>query len=123
MPPRLVAPSWRGRRHGGAAIGPSERLQEGDERLDLRVRQCSVELRSTHLPYGVAEGRGAAVMEVGRRRRHVAQAGHAEDLGLRRGKRSEDAVTLIEIAADIDALMTRDAAERLEQPIAVPLLG
>jgi hypothetical protein len=66
---------------------------------------------------------GAAVVEVGRRRCHVAQARYPQDFGFWRGERMKDAVTLKQVAADIDTLMAGDTAERLEQLIAVKLLG
>src|SRR5215471_21333474 len=68
------------------------------------------------------QGRSAAVMEIGGRRCHVAQARHAQDFGLRRSERMKDAVPLEQVTADIDTLVTRYAAERLEQLVAVLLL-
>src|SRR5215813_1645666 len=109
--------------NGRTAIGSSQRVQERNDQPDLAVRQRAVELRRRHLAYGIAEGRSAAVMEIRRCRCHVAQAGHTQDLRIGRSKRAKDAVSLKQVAANIDALMTGHAAERLEQPITVLLFG
>src|SRR5271166_3552495 len=61
-------------------------------------------------------------MEIGRGRRYVAQAGDAHQLRLWRTKRMEDTVPLKQVAADVHALVARDAAQRLEQLIAGELL-
>src|SRR6202008_4344539 len=82
-----------------------------------------VELGACHLPHGLVERLRAAVVEIGRRRRHVAQAGHTQDVRLGRAERMEDATPLEKVAADIHALMAGDAAERLEQLIALLLFG
>ncbi len=92
-------------------ISAGQRTQEGDHSVDLLVRQRPIQLSNTHPPHSFLESRSAAVMEIGRRRRHVAEAGDAQDLGLRRGKRMKYAVPFEEIAADIHALMAGDAAE------------
>src|SRR6516162_8066301 len=54
---------------------------------------------------------------------YIPQARYPQDFGFRRGERMKDAVPLEQVAADIDALVTGDAAERLEQLIAGQLLG
>ena len=71
-------------------------------------------MSGSHLADRFLEGRRAAVVEVGRRCRHVAQARHTQDLGVRRGERVKDAVPLEQVAAYIHTLMTGDAADRLE---------
>src|SRR6202162_3520010 len=62
-------------------------------------------------------------MEVRRRGRDIAQARDTSELGLRGAQSVKDAMTLEKMAADIHALMTRDAAERLEQLVTGELVG
>src|SRR4051794_35942050 len=104
--PRPKPFSWRRRNDLVASKGPGQCSQEGDDGLNLVLRQVLIELRRRHLPHGVIQGRSAAVMKIRRCRRDIAQTGHTQDLGLRCRERTEDAVPLIEIASDIHTLMT-----------------
>jgi hypothetical protein len=62
-------------------------------------------------------------MKIGRRRRDIAQARHAHRLRLPLDQRTKNALPFEQIAADIDALMTGTATERLEQAIAFEFIG
>src|ERR1700735_5627096 len=62
-------------------------------------------------------------MKVRRRGRDVAQARNSNELGIGSAQSVKDAMTLKKIAADIHALMARDAAERLEQLVTGELFG
>src|SRR5260370_17574710 len=90
--------------------------------MGVLIRQRPNELRRRHLAHGLLEGRRAAVMKIGRRRRDVAQARYSHNLGFPRYERTEDSLPLEEIAADVDTLMARAAAERFEQLIAAQFL-
>ena len=70
----------------------------------------------------IVEGRGATVMEIWRRCRHIAQARYPHDVGLPQDERAEDSLPLEQIASDVNALMAGTAAERFEHPIAVKFL-
>ena len=80
--------------------------------------QHAVELSKAHRPDRLRQGGRAAIVEIGWRRRHVAQAGDAYQRGLRIADWMEDAASLEKVAAHIDALVAGDAAKRLEQLIA-----
>src|SRR5205814_9662647 len=86
-------------------------------------RQGTVELRRRHAAHGLIERCSAAIMEIGRRRRDVAQAGHAYGLRRTMNQRVKDALSFEQIAADTDALMARAAAERFELAVAFELRG
>src|SRR5262249_22345304 len=57
-----------------------------------------------------------------RRGRYITQAGDANQYRFRRAQWMKNAVPLEEVAANIDALVARDAAKRLEQLVAGQLL-
>ena len=108
-------------RDGRAAIIAGQCLQEIDQPCHLLIRQGAVELRRGHSAHGVLEGRGAAIMEIGRGRCHVAQARNAHDLRRPLDQRTKHTLPLEQVAADVDALMAGDAAKRLEQPVPLDL--
>src|SRR5271168_729397 len=62
-------------------------------------------------------------MEIGRGCRHVAQARHPHNIGLRQNQRAEDSLPLEQIAPDIYTLMAGTTAERFEHPVTVKFLG
>src|SRR3954452_17160218 len=88
-----------------ALIGSGQRLEERDNGIDFLLGEILVKLGGSHLPHGLGKCRGAAVVKIRRCRSDIAQTGHTQDLRLGRGKRMQDAMPLIEIAADVDALM------------------
>src|SRR6516225_9173522 len=94
-----------------AAVFSGQGSQIGNDRLDLLVRECRVQLRHAHFANGVIECCGAAVMKIGRCGCDVAQAGHSQNFRLRRSERVEDSVPLKEIAAYVDALVTGNATQ------------
>ncbi len=111
----------RRRGQGPALVGAGQGPQEGDDPVDLRRGEFPAELRPRHEPDRLGERGDAAIVEVGRGDRDVAQARHPQHLGDLVGDRDEDPDLLEQIAADIDALVARRAADPSEQVVARPL--
>src|ERR1700722_891301 len=120
---RIALPQLACRGDRLAEIGPGQSVEERDDGLRLVVGQLSVKPRIAHLLDRLRQRGRASVVKIRRRNCDVPQAWDTKDLGLGRGKRVKYSVPLVHVAAHIDALMARDAAERLEQLVAGELLG
>src|SRR3984957_11593393 len=120
---RIALPQLARRADRLAEIGPGQSVQERDDSVRLVVGQRSVKLRITHRLDRLRQGGRASVVKIRRRARAVPQAWDTKDFGLGRGKWVKYSVPLVHVATHIDALMARDAAERLEQLVAGELLG
>jgi hypothetical protein len=120
---RIALPQLACRGDRLAEIRPGQSVQERDNGLRLVVGQRSVKLRITHRLDRLRQGGRASVVKIRRRDRDVPQAWDTKDFGLGRGKWVKYSVPLVHVATHIDALMARDAAERLEQLVAGELLG
>src|SRR5262249_16481912 len=72
-------------------------------------------VREAHLPHSVVQCSCTAVMEVRRRGGDIPQARNANEFRLRSAQRAKNTMTLKKIAADIHALVTRNAAERFDK--------
>ena len=112
-----------------APVFAGQRVQKASDQFDFPPGQHPAELASCHLLDRLLEGLGPAIVEIGSRDGHVAQARNAEDEPVIRlagdGETAEvggadgplrervvkDAEPLKQIAADIDALMAGDAAD------------
>ena len=105
-----------------APVSAGERVEESNNSDDLPIGQHAVELRNAHGLDRLWQRGCAAVVKIGRRGRHVAQTRNTQQLRFGRTKLMKDIVPLKEIATDVDALMTGDAAERLEELISGNLL-
>src|SRR5262249_2333661 len=97
--------SWCSSDDRRAAVVASQCLQKGHKQAYLLIGEGTVELRGRHAAYGLFERRGAAIVEVGRRRRDIAQTRYTHDLWSRADQLPKHALTLEQIAADVDALV------------------